>query len=148
MCGDPTRCVQAQSLLLLGEHSGIWGGQSEMLKREIVDKSKFNSAADLPYQLRLADFEMAFNDFFYDVNKLLVERGLRRLDDTLRPAAVSGIISDMLTASLAKHARALVENRHFNGHPDLIVQGNIQTIRSNQAATAWKSRAHARKEVL
>jgi hypothetical protein len=41
----------------------------------------------------------------------------------LRPAAMSGMISDMLTASMAKHARSLVENRHFNGHPDLIVQG-------------------------
>ena len=64
-----------------------------------------------------------FYDFFYDVNKLLLERGLRRLDDTLRPAAMSGIISDMMTASMAKHARSLVENKHFNGHPDLIVQG-------------------------
>ena len=97
-----------------------------MLKREIVDKSKLNAAAKLPYELRLADFEIAMQDvydFFYDVNKLLVERGLRRLDDTLRPAAMSGIISDMLTASLAKHSRTLVENEHFNGHPDLIVQG-------------------------
>ncbi len=97
-----------------------------MLKRESVDTSKFNKAAKLPYQLRLADFEIAIQDvydFFYDVNKLLIQRGLRRLDDTLRPAAMSGIISDMLTASMAKHARSLVENTHFNGHPDLIVQG-------------------------
>jgi hypothetical protein len=97
-----------------------------MLKREIVDKSKFNAKARLPYQLRLADFEIAIQDvydFFYDVNKLLIDRGLRRLDDTLRPAAMSGIISDMLTASMAKHSRSLVENEHFNGHPDLIVQG-------------------------
>jgi hypothetical protein len=41
----------------------------------------------------------------------------------LRPAAMSGMISDTLTASMAKHARSLVENQHFNGHPDLIVQG-------------------------
>lgn len=97
-----------------------------MLKCETVDKSKFNKAAKLPYQLRLADFEIAIQDvydFFYDVNKLLIKRGLRRLDDTLRPAAMSGIISDMLTASMANHARSLVENGHFNGHPDLIVQG-------------------------
>jgi len=97
-----------------------------MLKREAVDPTKFNKAAKLPYQLRLADFEIAIQDvydFFYDVNALLVQRGLRRLDDTLRPAAMSGIISDMLTASMAKHSRSLVENEHFNGHPDLIVQG-------------------------
>lgn len=36
---------------------------------------------------------------------------------------MSGVLSDMLTASLAKHSRALTENRYFNGHPDLIVQG-------------------------
>jgi hypothetical protein len=29
----------------------------------------------------------------------------------------------MLTASLASHARVLTENRFFNGHPDLVVQG-------------------------
>lgn len=62
-------------------------------------------------------------DFFFDVNTLLRSKGLKRLDDTLRPAIMSGLISDMLTASLAKHSRTLTENRFFNGHPDLIVQG-------------------------
>lgn len=62
-------------------------------------------------------------DFFYDVNYLLAKKGLQRLDDMLRPAIMSGVLSDMLTASLAKHSRALTENRYFNGHPDLIVQG-------------------------
>lgn len=96
------------------------------LLRQTVDKTKFNAAATLPYQLRLADFEIAMQDvydFFFDVNTLLLQRGLHRLDDMLRRAAMSGMISDMLTASMAKHARSLVENRHFNGHPDLIVQG-------------------------
>ena len=36
---------------------------------------------------------------------------------------MSGLISDMMTASMARHARALVENRYHNGHPDLIVDG-------------------------
>lgn len=96
------------------------------LVREFVDNSKFNKAANLPFNLRLQDFEMAMRDvydFFFDVNGLLLGRGLHRLDDMLRPAAMSGMISDMLTASMAKHARSLVENNHFNGHPDLIVQG-------------------------
>lgn len=97
-----------------------------MFRREVVDSSKFNPRAELPYQLRIDDFRIAMQDvydFFFDVNALLLDRGLHRLDDMLRPAAMSGMISDMLTASLAKHARSLVENRHFNGHPDLIVQG-------------------------
>jgi hypothetical protein len=91
------------------------------LVKEVVDRTKFNRAANLPFNLRLQDFDIAMQDvydFFYDVNGLLLGRGLHRLDDMLRPAAMSGMISDMLTASMAKHARSLVENKHFNGHPD------------------------------
>jgi hypothetical protein len=91
-----------------------------------VEASKFNAAARLPYELRLQDFHMAMQDvydFFFDVNSHLTRRGLHRLDDMLRPAIMSGVLSDMLTASLAKHSRVLTENRYFNGHPDLIVQG-------------------------
>ena len=62
-------------------------------------------------------------DFFYDVNSHLARKGLQRMDEMLRPAIMSGVLSDMLTASLAKHARVLTENRYFSGHPDLIVQG-------------------------
>lgn len=36
---------------------------------------------------------------------------------------MSGVLSDMITASMAKHSRTLTENKYFNGHPDLIVQG-------------------------
>jgi hypothetical protein len=100
--------------------------ETPMLIRQVVNQTAFNSAATLPFELRLKDFEMAMQDvydFFFDVNGLLLGKGLHRLDDMLRPAAMSGMISDMLTASLAKHSRVLTENRHFNGHPDLVVQG-------------------------
>jgi hypothetical protein len=86
----------------------------------------FNQAAHLPYNLRLKDFELAMQDvydFFFDVNELLREKNLDRLDDTLRPAIMSGLLSDMLTASLAKHSRSLTVNCYFNGHPDLVVKG-------------------------
>ena len=36
---------------------------------------------------------------------------------------MSGVLSDMLTASLANHSRVLTANEYFNGHPDLVVQG-------------------------
>ncbi len=62
-------------------------------------------------------------DFFFDVNRGLVDRGLLRLDDMLRPAIMSGLLSDMLTASLAKHSRTLTVNLFHNGHPDLVVNG-------------------------
>lgn len=62
-------------------------------------------------------------DFFFDVNRGLVERGLARLDDMLRAAIMSGLLSDMLTSSLAKHSRTLAVNCYHNGHPDLVVSG-------------------------
>lgn len=97
-----------------------------MTKKSEIDKTAFNPKAVLPFELRINDFEQAMldiYDFFYDVNTLLSEKGLHRLDDMMRPAAMSGLISDMVTASLAKFSRSLVENKHFNGHPDLIVRG-------------------------
>ncbi|MBX3641554.1 MAG: hypothetical protein KF720_00615 [Rubrivivax sp.] len=62
-------------------------------------------------------------DFFHDVNAGLMAKGLDRLDDMLRPAVMSGVLSDMLTASVAKPSRALVVNQYFNGHPDLVLKG-------------------------
>jgi len=94
--------------------------------RNTVRTAQFNRKAELPYALRLTDFQIAMQDiydFFHDVNSFLLKRGLRRLDDMLRPAIMSGVLSDMLTASLARHSRTLAENQYFNGHPDLVVQG-------------------------
>ncbi|MCE2722569.1 MAG: hypothetical protein ACK5YU_05135 [Burkholderiales bacterium] len=94
--------------------------------RNQVEAEKFNRLRQLPFQLRVADFQLAMQDvydFFFDVNTGLIDRGLDRLDDMLRPAIMSGLLSDMLTVSLAKHSRSLVENGHFNGHPDLLVRG-------------------------
>ena len=96
------------------------------VRRQSVDTSKFNSELELPFELRAIDFQGAMQDvydFFFDVNVNLVKRGLQRFDDMLRPAAMSGIISDMITATLASHSRTLCENQYHNGHPDLVVKG-------------------------
>ena len=96
------------------------------IKRNTIDPSRLNKKAKLPLELRLRDFDLAMQDvydFFHDVNTGLTDRGLLRLDDFLRPAIMSGLLSDMLTASLAKHSRTLTENRFHNGHPDLVVKG-------------------------
>lgn len=96
------------------------------MKKASIDRDGFNEGAVLPYELRLTDFENAMQDvydFFHDVNEMLLAKGLQRLDDMTRPAAMSGMISDMITASLARFSRALVPNEYFNGHPDLVVRG-------------------------
>jgi hypothetical protein len=101
-------------------------GKTVTIVRAQSDSTKFNPRASLPYELRLADFELAMQDVYdllFDVNTAMVSRGLQRLEETVRPAIFSGILSDALTASVARHSRVLTENRFHNGHPDLIPQG-------------------------
>ena len=124
-----SRCV-ATAVGILGttdlSTAAISWPQTMPIARNVVDPEGFNHDLELPYQLRIDDFRLAITDvydFFFDVNEQLTSKGLRRLDDMLRPAIMSGVLSDMLTASLATHSRTLVENQYFNGHPDLVVQG-------------------------
>jgi hypothetical protein len=91
------------------------------------NREAFNAQLQLPFNLRIEDFAMAMQDvydFFYDVNSLLEGRGLQRLDDMLRPANMSGLLSDMLTSSIGTHSRSLCNNEYHNGHPDLILRGH------------------------
>lgn len=100
--------------------------------RETVDRKAFNRDLELPFELRLDDFAIAMQDvydFFFDVNSLFQSKGLPRFEDVLRAAGMSGMISDMLTASLAKHSRTLTQNNYHNGHPDLIVKGRYANDR-------------------
>lgn len=96
------------------------------VSRSTPDQTAFNRSLPLPFNLRIEDFAIAMQDvydFFFDVNSLLEGKGLERLDEMLRPANMSGLLSDMLTASVAHHSRSLTINQFHNGHPDLIVKG-------------------------
>ena len=60
--------------------------------RQVPDMEKFNREAALPCQLRLEDFGLVMQDvydFFFDVNTHLGAKGIKRLDEMLRPAAMS-----------------------------------------------------------
>lgn len=94
-------------------------------KKATVKPECFLPHPGYPHSLRRIDFEAAMTDvydFMGDVNQYLMGKGFRRLDDMIRPAGLSGTISDMLTDSLGQHARALTPNLFHNGHPDLIVK--------------------------
>ena len=112
--------------------------------RATPDVSKFNPDVALPHELRMADFTLAMQDlydFFFDVDSFLSGRGMKRLDDMLRPAAMSGLVSDTIAASLARHSRTLTENHFHNGHPDLIVEGRYpnDAVRSGEHGIEVKS---------
>ncbi len=115
---------------------------------------QFNEASNLPYELRVQDFALAMQDvydFFHDVNERLVEKGLQRLEDMLerRKATLSGLLSDFLTASLAKHSRVLTENLFPNGHPDLIVRGRYpdNAVKTGEHGVEIKSTKNANAAV-
>lgn len=92
-----------------------------------VDPDGFVDDLDwMPYGLKEKDFVNAMEsiyEFFHSVNCLQVRRGLEWIEFTVRPAAVSNIISDMCAGALAKYSNGLVENKQHNGHPDLIPFG-------------------------
>ena len=99
---------------------------SKPIKKAAVNAAWLNQNAVLPFNLRLSDFEGAMRDvydFLGDTNQFLIDKGLPRLDETLRAANMSGFLSDMLTNSMAKHARNMARNAYHNGHPDLLVGG-------------------------
>ena len=55
-------------------------------KKQVLDLTAFNAKVTLPYSLRLKDFEIAMldvYDFFYDVNAMLLGKGLHRMDEML-----------------------------------------------------------------
>ena len=117
-----------------------------------INLQHFNRERSLPYNLRIEDYSIAMQDvydFFYDVNERLQNRGLKRLDDMLRPAAMSGLISDMLTASLAQHARSLTDNQYHNGHPDLIEAGRYpnDSVASGTMGVEIKTTRNSRASV-
>jgi len=100
--------------------------ESVDIPRNTPSPGSFNPEATYPYNLRQEDFALAMQDvydFFYDVNRGLLAKGLPRLDDIVRKAIMSGLRSDLTTMSLAKHSRSLTQNRYHNGQPDLIVRG-------------------------
>lgn len=95
------------------------------IPRATVVASSLNPSAVLPFELRTLDFQLAMQDvydFLFDVNELLLSKGLPRLEASVRGAILSGLISDLMAASVAKHSRALVENKYPNGHPDLLLR--------------------------
>ena len=74
----------------------------EPIGRSQVESAGFNRELALSYELRVKDFDLAMQDlydFFFDVNSNLLGRGLKRLDDLLRPAAMSGFILENSVAA-------------------------------------------------
>ncbi len=94
--------------------------------RAEVDTSAFNRALALPYALRRDHFAVAMTDIYEmlgTLNETLIQRGLLRIEESVRGAIYSGMLSDLIAEAVATHAPGLVTNNFPNGHPDLLPKG-------------------------
>ena len=146
MCGAPPEVSPGGSAAPTLERTSVavLACVAVSVERRHVRRECFNPDIELPYELRRLDFESAMQDvydFFYDVNQHLAGKGLGRLEDTVRSAILSGVVSDMLTAYLASHSRTLVTNGYHNGHPDLVVAGTYpeDAVKAGEAGVEVKA---------
>jgi hypothetical protein len=98
---------------------------SGSMRRASVNEKGFTGLA-LPYALKPSAFAIAMDDVYELIattNDALVKRGLLPLENSVRGAVYSGLLSDLTVEALANHANGLVKNQAHNGHPDLIPAG-------------------------
>lgn len=89
----------------------------------------FNERAVIPYGLRVGEVKAALDDvydFFYNVNRFLVDKGWERLEETLSAASFSGMLSEMVVQGVSKRSTTIVKNQHHNGRPDLVLRGHYE----------------------
>lgn len=114
------------------------------IKRQSVDREAFNPDIELPYNLKIQDFENAMHDiydFFFEIDSYSVKKGWGRLEDIIQKQALSNFLSNMLNTSLANHSRELVVNALPNGHPDLIPKGEYPGNRIMNASSGVEVKA-------
>jgi hypothetical protein len=93
----------------------------------LVDPSKFNPKAKVPYGLTTEQIRAAmeeFVDFLGFLNQQLNGRGLSRMESIMMPANFSSLVGEFVIANIPRHFNRLVKNTHHNGHPDLVPQGH------------------------
>jgi hypothetical protein len=95
----------------------------------------------LPYGLRIDDLAIAMDDLYatiHSVNEGLLNRGLLRIEESLRGANFTAFLSDLLVIAVSKHAMGLTRNLYPNGHPDLIPPGQYVKDSIKSADEGWK----------
>ena len=116
----------------------------DILRATVADSCFRDDLSWLPYNLKKENFVSVMGelyDFFFELNKSAVGKGWERLEDMLPAAALSGMLSPMLGASLAKYSRSLVVNALPNGHPDLLPKGRYKNNYALEAADGVEVKA-------
>lgn len=86
----------------------------------------FNPDAIIPYGLTIEHIRHAmldFRGFLGFVNRQLHSQQMPRLESVLMQANFSSIVSEFMKKAIPKYCPTIINNRHHNGHPDLIPAG-------------------------
>lgn len=106
-----------------------------LVRRAQVNRKGFQRLK-LPYALRPEVFAIAMDDVYemlWSVNTALVDRGLLPMENSVRGAIYTGLLSDLMAEAIANHATGLVKNQAPNGHPDLLPAGRYPHDREASA---------------
>jgi len=79
--------------------------------------------AQLGYGLTTEEIRLAVEaiyDFLHAINGALDQHDLGLFENLALGNTFSGLISEVLVKSIAKHSKTLVRNRYVGGHPDLL----------------------------
>lgn len=101
-------------------------GSPRFTQKLTADRQGVRRGVSLPYHLQPDDLFRTVEDLYallHDVNGLLDSKGYDRLEELLDPAGFSGFLSRSTVDRLDRLSRALVQNRHHNGFPDLLPKG-------------------------
>jgi len=91
-----------------------------------LNKAGFNSAAQIPYGVKVEHIRRAmqdFVDFLGFVNAQLSTKKIERLESFLMPANFSSMVGEFMAAAIPKYCKTIMRNKYHNGHPDMLPTG-------------------------
>jgi len=106
----------------------------------------WNRTTGLPYGLAVEEVRSAVEsvyDFLHAINNGLSGLELGLFENLVLGNTFSGLLSEVLVKSVAKHSKTVVRNRYVGGHPDLLPSGHPNgdsQLRCNQGIEVKTSR--------
>ncbi len=94
-----------------------------MITRAQSKLTCWNQAPRLPYGLEVEEVRLAVEsiyDFLHAINGALEQHDLGLFENLALGNTFSGLLSEVLVKSIAKHSKTLARNSYVGGHPDLL----------------------------
>lgn len=101
------------------------------ISKAASESAYWNPGAVLPYDLKLEEVKAAVSDVYellHTLNRGLIAGGQQILEAIVLGNTFSGMLSEFIVRSLARHSTTLARNERVGGHPDLLPKAHYQTF--------------------